>query len=393
MGAMDHVELKFVDLSRNPTFTNKYENLDWNASSNANLVIVESGHNYTGLALDECFTYDSETLSYYGYYVYTESKIEQAVITGVLDVTSDEKVGVEFLTGLGESEDGYSALKTLLKQNAYNVTDTNINTSKLSEDSSIAVLYAPTVDLSEKAADKLEKWLDSDGESEKTLVYIPIDIKVDTPNLDALLKEYGLKVSDGLAFCTSSDYYINNNYTFLTDYADTDYVADLKNSRVSTIVYYTRNVELTDDSKAKALLTTSSGVGVIPFDVDTTELTDEDIDKYYIAEGVNPAALGSRSNTADSMSHIAVFGSPYMFSKTFLSTTSFNNANYIINFCNTITNRGDMGITINSASIDRKELGVSNAATVYAMGIIFIAAIPIIVLIIGLILYIRRRNK
>ena len=73
--------------------------------------------------------------------------------------------------------------------------------------------------------------------------------------------------------------------------------------------------------------------------------------------------------------------------------TSYNNANYIVNFCNTVTNRGDMGITIKSAGTDEKELGVTNASTVIAVGTIFIGVIPVIILIIGLVVFIRRRIK
>lgn len=394
MAANSSLSLKFVDLAKNPTFTAKYGNIDWNSDSASHLILLDSGDDYTVLSLEDCFTYDSEALNY-GYYVYTASKIEQAIITGVLDLTTAQKVGVDFITGSGESEDSYTALKSLLKQNAYSVTEVNLTTSKLRGESSVAVLYAPSVDLSEEAAKKLNDWLDNDGDNGKTLIYIPIDLQVKTPNIDSILKEYGMKVSDGISFCTSSDYYINDPYMFLADYAeDTTYTATLKNAKVSPIVYYTRDIEITDGSKANALLTDSSSVGVIPFDVDTSEFeSNNDLKKYYKAEGITPAAIGSKTNSDSISSNVAVFGSPYMFSEQFLSTTSFNNANYIVNFCNTVTDRGDMGITINSASVDSKELGVTNATTIVTFGVIFIAAIPIIVLLIGLVVFIRRRNR
>lgn len=395
MAADSKLSLKFVNLAKNPTFTAKYSNIDWNSDTSSHLILLDAGDDYTVLSLDDCFTYDSEALNY-GYYVYTASKIEQAIITGVLDLTTAQKVGVDFITGSGENEDSYTPLKTLLKQNAYSVSEVNLTTAKLREESTIAVLYAPSVDLSEEAAKKLSDWLDNDGDNGRTLIYIPIDLKVETPNIDAILKEYGMKVSDGIGFCTSSDYYINDPYMFLTDYNadDTTYTATLKNSKVSPLVYYTRDVEITDGSKATALLTDSSSVGVIPFDVDTSEFTsDSDLKKYYKAEGITPAAIGSKTNSDSISSHVAVFGSPYMFSEQFLSTTSFNNANYIVNFCNTVTDRGDMGITINSASVDNGELGVTNATTIITFGIIFIAAVPIVVLIIGLIVFIRRRHR
>ena len=364
--ASSHVTLKFIDLTTNPTFTGKYENID-----------------------------DEETFSYYGYYAYTATTIEQAVVTGMLDVTTGDKVGVDFITGSGEEEESYSAMKALLKQNAYDVKDVNLTTKDLHKDAKIAVLFAPTVDLSEKAVDKLEKWLDNDGENGKTLIYMPMDVHTETPNLDALLREYGLEVSDGLCFCTNNNYYLQSVYMFLAEYNNTDYTSTLKNASIPTIVYNSRNVVIKDESKATSLLNLTQSVGMLPFNVDTSKIeSGEDLEKYMTADGVNLAALGSKSSPDDAKAaKIAVFGSPYMFSKTFVSTTSYNNANYLVNFCNTVSGREDMGVTINSAAIDGGELGVTNSSTTVAVGLIFIVLIPLGVLIVGLILYIRRRNK
>ena len=393
MAAEDKVTLKFIDLSSNPTFTGKYTNIDWNSDNANNLIIVESGKNYTAIPLDECFEYDSESYNYYGTYNYTGTKIEQAVITGILDVTSTEKVNIDFITGSGEEEKTYGALKTLLKQNAYSVKDINLSTQKLRASSKVAVLYAPTVDLSQDAVKKLSDWLDNNGEKGKTLIYVPIDVKTTTPNLDELLEEYGMAVSDGLSFCTSNEYMLQNPYMFLTDYKNDTYTADLKDKNIPTFVYNARNVEIKDSSTASALLKVESSVGVIPFSVDASEIkTKNDVEKYK-KKSIAPAAIGTKSNTDNKDSNVAVFGSFYMFSGSFLNMTSYHNANYIVNFCNTVTNRGDMGITIKSAGTDEKELGVTNASTVIAVGTIFIGVIPVIILIIGLVVFIRRRIK
>lgn len=389
-----NLTLKFVDLSSEPTFTSKYSNIDWSSEAAGNLILIDAGKDsYTALTIDDCFTYDSETYSYYGYYSYTGTTIEQAVITGILDVTTGEKVGIDFITGYGENEENYSALQNLLKQNAYEINDVNLTTEGFSNDAEIAFLYAPAVDLSEDAATKIQDWLDNDGERGHNLVYIPTDQAVDTPNLDSLLEEYGMKISDGIGFCTSSSYYVSSPYMFLTDYNNDTYTATLKNSGIPTIVYDSRTVEITAEDTASPLLSVDSSAGVIPFDADTSEIESAgDLDKY-LQDSINLAAIGTKTNSDEKSSSVAVFGSYYMFYSDFLSTTSYNNANYVVNLCNTVTDRGDMGITITSASVDDGELGVTNAATTIAVGIIFIALVPLTVLVIGLIVYIRRRNR
>ncbi len=391
--ASGHVSLKFVDLSSNPTFTGKYKNIDWNSDNTNNLIIVDAGDNYTTLSLSDCFSYDDETYSYYGYYAYTGTKIEQAVVTGILEVTVNDKVGVDIITGSGEEESLYSSLSTLLKQNAYDIKEINLTTQKLRKNSKIAVLFAPTVDLSEQAVKKLSDWLDNNGEKDRTLIYMPMDVETSTPNLDVLLEDYGMKVSNGLTFCSSDEYMVQSPYMFLADYKSSDYTSSLKNSGIPVISYNSRNITITNKETAQALLGVESSVGVIPFSADTTDMTIDDAMEKYSKKSITLAAIGTKTNSESKKSNVAVFGSPYMFSGNFLSTASYNNSNYIVNFCNTVTARGDMGITINSAALDDTELGVTSASTVAAVAIIFIAVVPLIILIIGLVMYIRRRNK
>ena len=387
--ASKHLTLKYIDLSANPTFTSKYDKVDWNSENANNLILVESGDNYTALTLDECFTTDtsSEYYQYYGYNVYTSTTIEQAVVTGILEVTTGEKTGVDFITGSGENKEAYSALVTLLKQNAYDVKEINLLTEKLRADSKIAVLYAPTVDLTDDSAKKLEKWLDNNGKLGRNLIYIPINEEVKTPNIDALLKKYGMTVSNGLAYCTNSKYIISDYYTFITDYTDETYTKGLKNSDIPVVVNFSRDVEILNKDTASSLLSVKDGAGVLPFDSPKNPKAED----YLKKDGINAAAIGTIKGEDDNKSNVVIFGSPIMFLSSYLET-SYNNADYIVNLCNTITERGDLGISITSAKQDDGQLGTVTAATTTIVGIIFIGAIPLIVLLIGLIVFIRRRS-
>ena len=79
--------LDYVDTTTNPGFTNKYKNVDWTSATT--IAIVESGEQYQALTLDDCFTYNQEYYSAYGYYEFESTTIEQAVVTAVLNVTTE----------------------------------------------------------------------------------------------------------------------------------------------------------------------------------------------------------------------------------------------------------------------------------------------------------------
>lgn len=378
------LSLKFVDTTSNPAFTKKYENIDWTSSQNVG--IVECGKRYKALTLDECFTYDQEAASYYGYYNYTGTTIEQAVVTAVLNVTTEDKITVDFLTGCQEAD--YSALKSLLNNNAYQVNEINLLTADIDSDAEFVVLFAPAVDLDDDAANKLADWLKNGGSYGKNLIYIA-NPDANTPNISDLLADWSLSFSDGYVFESSSDYLLNgvNMYAFITDYTSY-YTENLKNPNIPVVDYQTRGIDIADDDAAHPILNTSSYAGIVPFDAA------EDWDYKDAVKG-EPIAVAAESikSDGDKESRLIAFGTDALFSSGFLTMNSANNSAFIMNIFNTISNKSDDSITIESKSLENTELGVTDASTANVVMIVFVIVIPLAVLAAGIVVWIRRRNR
>lgn len=376
--------LKYVDTSENPSFTKKYEDIDW--TSNKNAAIVECGDQYKSLSIDECFTYDEQAASYYGYYEYTGTTIEQAVVTATLNVTTEDKVIVDFLTGNQEAD--FSSLKTLISNNAYQVNEINLLTSDIDKDASFVVLFAPAADIDEDTSQKLSEWLKNDGKYGKNLIYIA-NPDASTPNLDDFLAEWNMKLTDGYIFETSGDYLLNgvSQYAFITDY--TDYYKDkLKNPNIPVIAYQARGVEVSDENTTHSILNTSSYAGIVPFDAD------DDWDYKDAVKG-EPIAVAAESVKSDGEmeSRVMVFGSYAMFSSGFISMNSANNSAFIMNIFNTVSEKADDSITIESKKLDAQELGANDETTANVIMVIFVIVIPVLILAAGIVVWIRRRNK
>ena len=75
------------------------------------------------LTIDDCFEYDKDYYSQYGTYYVTSSLVEQAGVTAILNVTTEDKVVVDMITGNQEQDS--SAIKTLLP-----VSYTHLNGAK-----------------------------------------------------------------------------------------------------------------------------------------------------------------------------------------------------------------------------------------------------------------------
>lgn len=385
--------VEFVDTTENPNFTQKYPNIDW--KTKATVGVLECGDQYKGLTIDDCFTYDQEYYNYYGAYQWTGTTIEEAVVKGALNVTTDEKVVVDVMTGEGETGEngGYEGVVSLLTDNAYQVNEVSLLTSELDKDARVVLIYAPQTDLSDKSAETIRKWLENDGKYGKTLIYVPnADPRLGdqkTPNIDAILSDWGMQVNKGFVYETDVNHRLNGSPVFasILDYTDY-YVENLKNQNVPVVNEYANGVTIKDTNTAHALLNTSDKAGVYPLDAGE----DFDLEANITGTPIAVAAEGKKAGT-DSYSNVVIFSSKAMLSASELSYPSFNNAAYFINMMNTITEKEDDTVVIEGKTMDSETLGNPVAATSNAILIIFVFLIPAAILITGIVLWIRRRNR
>ncbi|MBP5605288.1 MAG: GldG family protein [Ruminiclostridium sp.] len=218
--------VEYINLLTDPDFSNEFvEDL------RSNQVIVRSGNtgryrilginDFMRYTLDDgkSYTYDQANMyvTYYGYSVMDySSQAEPELVSAIMNVSLEDPTVVTFLNGYGEPDS--SALRTILTDNAYIVQDSDIERiAAVPEETDILVIYGPTKDYSIDSVNKIDEWLSNGGKFGKNLVYIATPEPVPTPNLDELLKEWGLEVGKGYILQADS------NYT----YSSTPFMQDL----------------------------------------------------------------------------------------------------------------------------------------------------------------------
>ena len=382
----DHIKIEYVSLNENPTFATEYPNVDWTLSNH--VFLLTCGEQYRVLDFEECFTYDEEYFYYYGEYSVTGSKVEQALVTAMLNVTTEDKPIIDFVTGYGEAD--YTAVKELLEKNAYQVNEISITVSDLDEDAKVAIVYAPANDFELDAVNKLRNWLENEGEYGRSLIYIANIDALNTPNIDEFLNEWGMKTVNGMVFETDNNYLFTNNYfKSLVNYNGI-FVDGLKSSSIPCASSFSKAIEITDPELATAVLTTSESAGVIPYE--SAQDPNFDFMAAITGEPVNIAVKGTKANTEEVQSNLVMFGSYEMFDASFLDYAAFNNSAFFMNTVNTLADRDDVGITIEGKSMDSPALGITLSAQNTLM-VIFVIILPIATLAIGLVIWLRRRNK
>ncbi|MBQ2443658.1 MAG: GldG family protein [Clostridia bacterium] len=260
----DKIKIKYVDLTANPTFTNKYPDDTLSAGN----YIVECGDKHRVLKTDDLFETSYDSYSYSTNV--TGLEVEPAVTTAILNVTSDNQTKVQFIDGFGDYSSDAAAIKNLLEQNNYNVSAVNTLTQDIDSDTSAIILFTPTKDLDDTSLKKIKNFLSNNGSYGKNLIYVAPPVKTDTPKTDALLEEWGMKLGDGIVAETDTSKLLTNEYVIsILDYSNTEYTEGLKNKTLNMVGGYIVPVEIKNANTATALLQTSAQAKLIPFDANS----------------------------------------------------------------------------------------------------------------------------
>ena len=102
------------------------------------------------------------------------------------------------------------------------------------------------------------------------------------------------------------------------------------------------------------------------------------------------AALRVRATTQE-ISTVAAFGSYQMADASFMSMSNGSNADFFINMFNYISGKED-SITIKSKSFSNVTFDM-NVQTSTVLGIVLCIVVPIVVVVLGIVIWVRRRHR
>lgn len=376
-----HINIEYSNIVSDPSIQNKYPNETLYQAS----IIVECGDNYKVLdPSSDIFEYTTNSSTYQQ--EISGVKVEGSIASAILNVTTNEKTKVAFLTGLGDTD--YSAFQKVLESNNYDVSTITAQTGEISSDISILVLCAPSADLNKEAVERISTYLENGGDYGKTLFYIPSYEQVSTPNIDALLEEWNMSLENGIVAETDANHLVmQNSYFFsIADYADTTFTAGLKNPSIPMLMGYSRPITISNTDKVKALLTTSDSAALYPFDADQNyNPSNETKEKKNIA--VMSTYTGTNGN-----SYVIVDGSYFSFTSQALSGTSYNNGAYYVNLFNKQSGHEDQTVSIDTKTTQSASLGIVSSQITFLTAL-FMVIIPLGILIAGLVIWLRRRNR
>lgn len=301
-----------------------------------------------------------------------------------------------------------SDLQKLLSKNGYDVESINVmNVSEIDKDIDFIVMMAPSKDYDNDSLDKIAKFLDNDGAFGKNLVYFSSSEVMyerdDTlsenqtgsalTNLSSFLAEWGIKIEDSYVFQTNGSYVFTSggDYRQVMNLQDTEYIGNANSNSLYTVEKYMRPVTQIwgeDKSKGgveqKVLIKSFDGAYEIPFNADENF----DISTANSGEFIDAICAYKIHSTTQEVSRVAVFGSVYFQA---LTESNYNNQNILINMFNYISGKTD-GVTITSKNFETVGFDM-NQGSANVLAIILCIVIPILVIVLGIVIWVRRRHR
>lgn len=367
------IKLSYIDVLKNPMYIqNNFP--DENITTNS--IIVKCGKKHKVIAVSDIFDI---SYTYFGGQSITASKAEQELTSAIVYVTSENQLKIAFLTGYDEQN--FSSFAELLKKNNYDAVEVALLTSEIPDDCLAAVIFGPKRDYDKIGVEKVERFL---SKSNKTLIFAANPELNECANLTKIVEKYDIKVKSGLVYETDTKK-LTSNMNLFEAICDYNYAECLKNSQISSVpvvLPFCKPLEAANSATTTVLLQFSQTAGVMPVNAD------RNFDFKANVSGPIPNCILCQKND----NNFVVIGSFVGLTDQYLAATSVNNSAYFTNLINILLDKQDSGIIIESKSIEGEELGIT-AKQANFLGILYTIFIPVLVLLIGILIFIRRKNK
>ena len=287
--------------------------------------------------------------------------------------------------------------------NRYDLEEVDLLTNDLDvENTDLLLILSPLNDFNNAVIDKISDYLYNDGKLGKNVLYMANYDQNKTDNIDAFLEEWGLSVGDSYIAETNTSASQNVTvyglgYTIRSSIgviANDDYADLVSDTTLPIAVPLPRPIETlwetNGDRETSVILTTSNTSALVPRDAS------DDFDISTAVTGMqNVMAMGSKyifdDNNQKVTSNVMVMGSAFMSDIYITSDTSYNNGEFILNSVNKMTGKSS-GITIVPKSLSISTISIDDTQ-VTAIRTVVMFVIPLVIVAIGVVVYVRRRNK
>lgn len=377
------VQVHYVDPVRNPGFVKKYEDI---VKISNGSIVVEKGEKHRAFSLSDLYYwYDSSQSSAVG--VSIERKLTTAIV--YMNIENPPKAVV--LTG--HSEIGASTIANQLYEANYTVSTLSLleGGAEIPDDVSLVVLSCPTTDYTEEEILKLEKYLNS----YRSFIYVTGADAPKLTNLELLFREWGVEFEDALVCDADYRYSDYTNVYAWTSSTDAPLTAGFAASKY---VVAPRSKVMRQLWTESGLMTSTDLLQTSPKSYAKIKSDSETISSFERADGdlsgsFSTAIYVTRSqiiNNETKSTNILFLSSPYLFSSDLVNSDSFGNMRFLTNVMDEFNDSG-VTVEVKSKKFTDPELEVIGGQLTVVL--ILLCVIPAAIIIFGIVVWYRRKNR
>ncbi len=378
-----HIQVQYVDPIQNPRFHTQYTS----GSVSTNSLIVVSDRRSKVIDADDIYvaSYDFDG---YNYSSSITGYDGEGQITSALDYVLSDNVPMVYMTeGHGELDLSSSFKSSLDKENVEYETINLMDYETVPETAACLVINGPSSDLSQDDRDKVIAYLDRGGKVILVLGYR----EVATPNVDALLAYMDLSIADGLVVEENQNNYYQVPFYLLPTVAANSYTTGIYGNYY-VFAPYSQGILIPEEQEDgdvcyNDFLRTSSDAYSMRNFAEATEYGRQEGD----IEGPFSLGVEAVKTLEDGEATMVVYSSDQLFTDS--ASLMVGGANQML-FTNTISHFVDHEVTV---SIPAKDYEVStlmlSSRSALTLGLITMILLPLSSLIIGFVIWLRRRKR
>ena len=328
-----------------------------------------------------------------GYYYVDGSNLETQLTSAIASVTAEEIKKIAFLREHSDKQAAAYFIESL-ELNNYEVVNVDGIISDLPKDIDGVLIFAPKSDFSGSELDVISAYLNNSGKLGGALMYVASTDSPELTNLNEFLQEWGIKQGTGILFETSPSFMLSSTQPTVIGMLSTE--NDVFS--VNNFIVNDKNVPFTKVDTISKLRTVTVLAESSPYSVVAPLEAPNDWSGAADAEKKSYPVILMCDHTdyvdnVEKSSYVVAFASADMLSEE-RTTAGFANLTAAIETVNKATSMTDNTITFTQKTISEGNYSnqVTQAGT-NAINAIFMITLPVLCLAMGIVVFVRRKNK
>ena len=398
----NNINVEIINTDERIDIAEKYQLTD-----EYNVIVVENGERSNIITSDELYTTDADWN--------TVDVTEEKITSAILKVTSKEIPKIYFLAGYSnyslEYDGGMYGLSQYLENEVLEYEELNMLTvGSIPEDCKTLVITTPTKDFDELTTTEILKYIQNGG----NILWLndAYGTKIDLPNVNKILAEYAVNPFEtGYVYETDTNRIVLNIGSCIVE--DLTGYTDIDKNLKSTILLNSTKININEDkldekNVEKEDIITSSEDSYYRKDVSNESISTDGDEQggFLLASLITKTIENEEQKEEDTetenedenkiQSKLMIIGNNLFVSDSQLASNIYpmiyleNNKDLALNSLAHLTEQ-ESGITIRKAYTATSSFTATDGDKKIIMEVIF--AIPIIIIIIGIIVWQKRRRK